>query len=364
MIIQLDQSLIGAANSSDEGLSSIVSMLELVAISYREGNHLVYADLSVSSQLVALTTQKSSLATALLLKIINKHPQTAALAKNVKVKLLIGAFENAEIEETANCRVIKYPAPSITSNTIQRTIILVENLTDIQFYKWIARSILQDTDYNEVPLSIEGYPGGGNTTAEAYQNIKDNTSRLCLCIVDSDIRAPSLSPGETAKKVSQSDKRSPNPRTSHHMIDACSIENLIPFSFFEHAWRDDPNYAEKLKTYRAHHRNEHWKYLQLKKSISCFETRDTNAFARYWGKELADSTAGCATQDRSCPKKSDCAQLKLAPLSGAPLAAVLAIEEKEMRNISYELLPDIQRAWESITYELLGWCCAAPSSSL
>ncbi|MDX2354887.1 hypothetical protein [Stutzerimonas xanthomarina] len=364
MIIEIDRSVIGLASSSAASLSSVISTLELIAISYREGNHLVFAEPSITIELLGLVANRSELATALLLRVKNKHPQTATIANNVKVKLLIGSFDSAYVEETKNCRIIKYPATALTSNTVQKTIILVENLTDIKFYKWIANTILANTSCKGVSLAIEGYPGGGNTTAEAYENIKENTSRLCLCIVDSDIRAPGLSPGDTAKKVRKHDRSTPSPRVNHHIIDSCSIENLIPFAFFEHAWKEDRILTNRLDIYRPHYRSNHWKYLQLKKHITCFEVRDQSAFSIYWKAHFMDVATGCTTEDRSCSKKSECAQHKLTSLSSAPLAAVLSLQEEEMHNIPYDLLPDIKQAWEEISYELLSWCCAAPSSTL
>lgn len=364
MIIELDRSLIDLGASGAAELNSVISMLELVAISYREGNHLVFAEPSIAVGLLDLIAQRSELASALLVRVKNRYPQVAALANKVKVKLIVGAFNSAAVEATESCRRIKYPAADVTSNIIQKSIVLVENLEDINFYRWVAGAVLKDTDYSGIPLAIEGYPGGGNTTAEAYKNIKENTSRLCLCIVDSDIRAPGLSPGETAKKVQRHDRDAPNPRACHLVIDACSVENFVPFEVFEQAWRDDPELTARLEEYRLHYREGHWRYLQLKKGITCFEVRDTNVFSAYWSVNLPQSAAACTTPERSCSAKNSCKANRLSSLSSAPLNVVRSLGIEEMDKISYELLPDIKRAWERVTYELLGWCCAVPSSSL
>jgi len=234
--------------------------------------------MKLASEILLIVGRNSGSASSLLLRLINQYPKVAGLAYGIKLRVLVGDFDKAATKTVEGVRVIEYPLGLVNSGLLQKSLVLVENLTDADFYKWVANVVLMETEFRGVSLALEGYPGGGNTTAEAYDNLKENTSRLCLCIVDSDIRAPLLGPGDTAKKVLKSDRDRPVVRAGSHVIGACSIENLIPFFFFEEAWRYDPNYSSKLSLYKVHYREGHWKYLQLKKNISCFELRGASAF--------------------------------------------------------------------------------------
>lgn len=359
MIFELHSSLVGYANASIKNRNNIIEKLELLWTAHREGNHIIFSEIHVSEELIGIIGNESRSASALLNRIINQYPKVAALACHVERKVLIGDYN---FNSTAiKSKIIEYPINKINSSLLQKSVILVENLTDADFYRWVAINIYRQTQYEGVTLSFESYPGGGNTTSEAYDNLKANTSRLCLCIVDSDIRAPKLQPGETASKVVKSDRLRPRAQADFHIIGACSIENLIPVSAFEMAWGDDPNYTQKLVSYKKHYRDNHWRYLQLKKNISCFELYGVGAFSQYWSSALATTPNGCS--NKMCSKKSDCKHNMLDQLSGSPLGATFSLIKDKVVNLD-ELLPDIRHAWEEIASEILSWCCAPNMSSV
>ena len=358
MIFELHSSLVGFANASIKNRNDVIEKLELLWTAHREGNHIIFSEIDISEELIGIVGDESRSAKALLIRIINQYPKIAALAYHVERKVLVGDYN--PLSMTMKSKVIEYPVGEINSSLLQKSLVLVENLTDAEFYHWVATNIYNQTPFESVNLSFEGYPGGGNTTAEAYENLKFKTSRLCLCIVDGDIRAPKLQYGETAAKVEKSDRLGPRAQADFHVIGACSIENLIPFNAFEMAWGDDPNYKQKLIDYKEHHRESHWRYLQLKKNISCFELHGPGAFAVYWRSALANTPSGCA--DKICSKKTECKHNMLAQLSGSPLGATFALVKDKFVNLD-ELVPDIRQAWEKIASELLSWCCAPNMSA-
>jgi len=359
MIIQLDSSLLEVATLDLDGPGSVASMLELLAVAQREGNHLVFAEIAVIEGLLAVSTNYSQGVRSFLTRLINKFAQVAHLAYGVGVKLVIGNFEQSEVELVGGVRNIKYPVSQVNSNLLQKTIILVENLSDASFYAWLTEHVLSKGDYRYATLSMEGYPGGGNTTGEAYDNIKVNHSRLCLCIVDSDIRVPGMSPGDTAKKIIASDKSMPNTRTAHHVIGACSIENLVPIDFFDKAWAQEPELFSRLELYRGLYNENNWRYLQLKKEIKCFDINGESAFAKYWRQILAVDEFHCERNGSVCESKRDCKEIKLPALSSSPLNAAVSTLGSGYKEIAFALLPDINDAWNAIAREVFSWCCGA-----
>ncbi|WP_155249901.1 hypothetical protein [Pseudomonas putida] len=359
MIIELDESLSTLAVSGEEKKQLLLDKLELLAVAQREGNHIVFAELDVAESLIEVIGGGRKTIESLLKRLINQYPRLAALAYRVGRKVLVGDFAEGALHLDQG--VIKCPVSIVDSNIVQKSYLLVENLTDADFYSWIARSVHLNGVSGLVELAFEAYQGGGDTTANAYSYLKKNTKRLCLCIVDSDVRAPSLKHGGTPDKVFISDKVDPSPRTYAHVIGACSIENLIPFSFFERAWSQDVNYVERLAIYRGHYRDRHWRYLQLKKHIKCFELHGQGVFAKYWGDALSEFAKGC--ENKSCASKQDCKHYQLHQLSGAPMSVALNEIHKGYGDVS-ELLPDIRQAWEDIANQIMDWCCAPAASAV
>ena len=358
MIIELHSSLVQMVRSDAGNLQLVTEKLELLWIAHREGHHILFSEIDTAEILLEAIGSASSSATSLLKRLINQYPKIASLAYHVHRKLLVGDFNNNTLQLVGDA-IHCYPA-LINSNMIQKTVLLVENLSDASFYEWITKITHQQGEFGTVSLNFEGYPGGGDTTADVYIHIKRNTSRLCLCIVDSDVRAPALGVGVTAKKVLRDDKQNPLPRSEVHVIGACSIENLIPFSAYEHVWRADAELVSRLDAYKRHYREGHWRYLQLKKHITCFETHGNTAFSLYWNPALAGSKKGC--NNKACKTKKDCDSHKLDQLSSAPLKATFDYLQSEPVNMT-ELLPDIRLAWENVAREILNWCCAPTPSA-
>ncbi|WP_122687423.1 hypothetical protein [Pseudomonas viridiflava] len=357
MIIELDASLVALAILGGKGKDLVVDKLELLSIAQREGNHIVFSEVDVAERLLEIVGEERQTIASLLKRIINQYPKIAALACRVGRKLLVGDFDSSSIQLDND--IIKCPIAVVDSNMIQKSYLLVENLTDANFYSWITKSVIKDSSLNSVTLGFEAYQGGGDTTASAYAHLKSNTKRLCLCIVDSDVRAPTLSVGATPGKVLLSDLKQPSPITCAHVISVCSIENLIPFSFFERAWAGDINYKERLGVYRLHHREDHWRYLQLKKHIKCFEVHGGGVFSKYWGRALSTVKKGC--DGKICDSKKSCPHNQLDQLSAAPMTTALTQIGGAYGDLS-ELLPDVRKAWEDIASQILDWCCAPAAS--
>jgi hypothetical protein len=358
MIIELHSSLVFMARASTESLQLVIEKLELLWIAHREGHHILFSEIDTAENLLITIGPKSSSAASLLKRLINQYPKIASLAYYVHRKLLVGNFEQGTLQLVGNS--IQCSLSLINSNMIQKTVLLVENLSDADFYGWITKVTHKKSEFGTVSIEFEGYPGGGDTTADAYINIKRKTSRLCLCIVDSDMRAPALEAGTTAKKVIRDDIQNPLPRSSAHVIGACSIENLIPFSAYEHVWKADVELVARLNIYKEHYREGHWKYLQLKKHITCFETHGKGEFSNYWHSALKGAENGCT--NKICKSKRDCEVHKLVQLSSSPLKATFTYLLSMSVDMP-ELLPDIREAWDNIAKEILNWCCApAPSA--
>ncbi|KAA0180819.1 hypothetical protein FX016_13305 [Cupriavidus gilardii] len=364
MIIELDISLVARLEQDASFESFVCVALDNIANAQREGNHLVFAELSTLEALRKYNGWFSPRTNAVLQRAANRFPQLTRFARSVCVKLLVGDFNAQSVEMREGCRTILFPVESVTTSLVQRTLLLVENVTDATYYQWITEHVLAGGEFRDCHMSLEAYQGGGNTTGEAYEHIKHNTSRLCLCIVDSDIRSPEAAHGDTAAKVWRSDHRRPSPRTDHHVLDVCSIENLIPFEVFESAWASDPNLRSRLDEYRPLYVDERWPYLQLKKDVKCIELQSEKAFSVFWHPVLATEAtrAACENDEREakCTRRDDCDVIALRSLASSPLNAALSTLNDNASRGPFKLLPRVAAAWSEIARLIIGWCCATP----
>lgn len=364
MIIELDNSLVERLKKEASFDGAAAAALDNIANAQREGHHIIYADLETLEELRLCSEWLGRRTVAILARAANKYPQLAFFAKRVCVKLVVGDFDDVAIRERNGCKEILYPVGGVTTRLLQRTLLLVENLTDAVFYQWVAGSAPTAKQFGDFFLAMEPYPGGGNTTAEAYDNIKQNTERLCLCIVDSDVRCPGTQEGETALKVKRSDNRAQNCRVEYHVLEACSVENLIPFEMFDSAWNDDRNYADRLNRYRQLHVDDVWPFIRLKKEIKCVDLKSASAFSSFWRRTLAceEIKDGCGAgfEGSNCGSRDECQMVVLPALSKSPLNAALSLLEKEVQVSDFSLLPRVEAAWSEISRQIISWCCGTP----
>lgn len=367
MIIQLDRSLASCIEMGNGMEARVSACLELLAIAQGEGNHIVFSDLETLKLLQEYRNSFSQKGAALLDRTLNRFPQTAKLARDVCVKLVVGNFDTVNSLNIDNVRIIQYPFSKLTSAVLQRTYLLVENIHDAKFYRWISENVLRIKNKSDSILAFEAYSGGGNTTADAYQYIKNDTERLCLCIVDSDIRWPGASVGETAAKVRSSDERDPKPNAAHYIIGVCSIENLIPLDVFYSAATSDANLKERVEQYANLYNDRCWPYLQLKKQITCFDLQKKNPFATFWADwlECHDDLRSCSDREKGqlCRNRDECREVKLPSLASKPLTIGMTFLCRQDTKYEAPLLATISEVWEKISLQVLGWCCGSTRSA-
>ncbi len=359
MIIELDKSLKNIQSDlTDEHPLAIA--LDIIANANREGCHVVFSDRDVADHLLSIGAALSGRTKQALKHIYNRATQLAEFAEIAYVKLLVGDFSEISHEKIGNQRLIKVPANSINSALLQKPYLLVENLDDAIFYRFITEQ-LNDELNSLGTVAFEPYNGGGNTTGDVYDHIKGTAERLCLCIVDSDRRFPGASPGETASKVEASDRIRPSALAESYVLPVCSIENLIPFDFLRKVFQGDKTITERLDVYEAHHRDEIWPFVQLKKDIRCADLCDERrAFSIFWTERLGctELISKCVSTQQ-CEKRDKCATTILPPVSHSPLDAVLSgLDSMTLKATTP--LPSVKAAWVLIARLISAWCCGGP----
>lgn len=105
-------------------------------------------------------------------------------------------------------------------------ILLAENLSDCFFYEQVGYAWGARQGAGTFRLELDLVQGGGSATAGQYAYFQAQC-RPCLCILDSDRRAPGAAVGTTAQRALDSDS-SDCPLTAVFVLTVREIENLVP----------------------------------------------------------------------------------------------------------------------------------------
>jgi len=228
MLILIHSSVVdnGEKNTWDE---ETVLALENLATARREGKHSVIAERETLKK-IALCSRLSPIARNVYKHLSNQATQNfISYPSVVKRYIEVNPCLEPQVVENSGQKIIKVPPRFFKdSESVQKTILLGENLDDAVFYETIAKVYLRWKKIN-AQIECDGRGGGGSTISREYINIQTLNRRFCLCIVDSDKIAPNGNLGPTASKLLNSDD--PNRRkTQIFILDCRESENLIPNS--------------------------------------------------------------------------------------------------------------------------------------
>ncbi|EHJ14461.1 MULTISPECIES: hypothetical protein [Crocosphaera] len=229
MLIKIDVSVVQSFENSNSWPDDLIIALENLALARREGKHSIIADLN-TLKIIAKCSDLSKNAKISYKKILNDRPKFKAYLSHVSRYIeIIHPCNVNKIDSNSGKDIIKLPYTFFNdSETIQKSILLCENLQDTEFYKIIAETFCKWKRLNIKP-KFEPSLGGGNTISTVYENIQNKKKRLCLCIVDSDKLSPNSSLGSTARNIKQKDDNT-SVTTLLYILPVRELENLIPLS--------------------------------------------------------------------------------------------------------------------------------------
>jgi hypothetical protein len=231
MLLRIDNSILANQNINDLS-NEVLTTLELLALARREGKHAVIGERETLKQL-SECTQLSKLTREVYFKLYNDFTKFRTYISSVTQYIeIVSPCIEPNLFSSNNKIIIRISPKFIQdSESLQKTLLLCENINDCELYEFIAKTCRLWRNENFY-LSCERRGGGGNTISNEYVNVQNNSKRLCLCIVDSDRIAPEGKLGLTASKI----KAESNPnciRTNLFILDIRELENLIPNVFLE-----------------------------------------------------------------------------------------------------------------------------------
>lgn len=377
MLIEINSSIIESEdinNLSEE----VVNALENLALARREGKHSVISDRETLSKLYQCPNL-SKRAKDLYLYLFHHFTQFKIIRSTVKKYVEVTNINDAKLRTTLDQEIIQVP-PSFfkDSTTIQKTILLCENLQDCFFYEYIAKVCKLWKNHKNIYLSCEYHGGGGSTISTEYTNIQSsNCARFCLCIVDSDRIAPNSSLGETARKLER--EANEDCIFTHLLIlELREIENLIPPIILSELCLNQTDRQKALKIVEdiIKTSNSDTKfYLDLKdgsymeKIINCNYPQTKN----FWSvkiKALSDIfnqvDSWCLSNWKCCnPNKCTC-YISLGFGEKILSNIVDRLQNKVNTKLSEHSLSksidDLHRIeWEKVGQIVIDWCFAEPA---
>jgi energy-converting hydrogenase Eha subunit E len=357
MIFELDNSLVAFADISHENSAKVVKALNIIALSRIEGNHFVFGEIDVLLKLLEIVAIQD-VTRSILMRAINKFPEKAAMVSALLVRAVIGNYPELAIDILSDPgkTILRIPLAKINTSLVQKTYLLVENYTDAKFYKQLT----ENTEIGRIPFAYEAYPGGGDTTANALHQIS-LINRLCLCIVDSDVRYVGGGIGDTAKKVkTMSEDISPS-LTTYYILPVSSAENLIPIETLKSSVADDVGQIQRIENLETVYVDGAWPYFGLKRGVRCIDVvSKKSATEIFWSGIIGmnDVVDQCSENNGiAVCKEEKCKTYILNPLGSKTLYNVVRFVEREKKFSGSPKVEKVKQAWSDISGLMAAWCC-------
>lgn len=356
MLIELDETLVAFAVGTVNQKNQLAHALNTLAIARREGNHFIFAEIEVIRQLQS-NLILNELTKSILNRVSNRYAEKASMANVLPTRVVIGIFEKVETIFHNGKRLLRVPLERVSLSFVQKTYLLVENLADALFYKQMT----ENSDLAAIPIAFETFPGGGNTTADALRHVA-TLNRLCLCIVDGDVRYPGGPHGETAKKVIKVSPEITPSITDFYVLPVSSIENLIPMETLEIAFENDGAQLKRLEKIKAIYREDTWPFFGLKRGIRCSDVvEETKAGEKFWSTVIGNNelVEKCRNNGGAAQcKGKKCEIFIFNSLGPQTLGAVTAMAAKQPKIQGLVEIEPVKRAWKDVSALVAAWCCS------
>ncbi|MBD2293004.1 hypothetical protein H6G06_05780 [Anabaena sphaerica FACHB-251] len=376
MLIRIDSSVINNENQSSLAQDTVTA-LELLALTRREGKHILIGDRN-TLQKISKCTDLSKSTREIYQKLLDKYEYfklyLSAVTKYIEVT---NSCTEPQLFNYSGKQVIKVPPKFFNDSVkIQPTILLCENNNDATFYEIIAKVYCV---WNNIPVILKYSPrgAGGSTIGDEYTRIQQARENICLCIADSDRIAPNGEIGGTAKIIKDDPKYL---LRESIILDLHEIENLIPKSILDNLCSANNSYRQKslaiLEAIETSSVKDLQKFLDIKNGTRLEKiVRAKNSDIKdYWKERLpeipdiSNRIDSWCHNNWSCSKKEKEQKEKKEKCINCPISfgfgdniledAINELNQKEPKHIANIIDKDMRQEWEKVGEVILNWCCA------
>ncbi len=350
-----------------------LAAFENIALGRREGKHLLFVAREVFRRLASFD-RLSAGARGTYRRVLGRFPQKKSLSLSLTRHIEVvadsygslrwitqGAFKTAQVP-------ISYFYDSML---VQETVLLSENLRDTALYKRMAQVGARIQGLGSIQIRAEGIGGGGSTTADEYSRYQASQRRLCLCIVDSDIKAPSGVYQDTARMVAEVDDTN-QPLCEYSTTQVRELENTIPTTVLSAVSSGDRARMEAilfLERLESSSSAEARKYLDLKhgtKLVDLLSHYEGSPEHMYWSSQLPTLVSIAQLIDQRCARTQTCRSptsctCEVARGLGAHILddALRWIRHLSIPKTLESLGPHTKAEWRRLGELILAWCCGS-----
>ena len=358
MLIRIDKSISDRAKNNDNGTLLVV---QGIATAQSMCYHVVWAErdvLKTLSQLKSLSANDRQIFYA----ILQKYAVSGSSYSRIGFYLLVTYTENTG---RYNDHITINPDLSPNFNFVNKTNILAENIDDATMFGYIGRYyVRQNPLFANIGIVYEKEPGGGDTTAKKYEDFANAGEKLCLSILDGDIKYLGCSEGDTLKKVRNIDKRCPFNCLVYGTKNVREVENLIP----DKLYKGDSNY--KNTDIVSNNLYFNMSYFDIKEGL-LYKSLWKEDARIYWKSVLVAypdyvSSIDLAEYFANNSKDSDefksicCNDIIIGGFGTKLFSYVLKNKISELEKIeNFDLAKPSQEAeWNTIGELVFKWCCS------
>lgn len=370
MLIELADEL--AADLAGDEVAALGNILS----ARRSGLHLLTARDEVFAKLRDCTGLADR-ERGILAKSRRRQYEKAELVRSVSVRVLVTRDTGPLLERNGDRKTVVVPLRHFARHGVAgQSVVLGESERDAELAVRMARYFAHTRDLEGVPLHAGVAEGGGHRTNGAFRRCRDEP-RFCLCIVDSDRKAPSEDEGATAIAV-RAEVDEAKPWAAVEVLACREAENTLPLGLIVKTFGDDRQYRGKLERLKRFEDGAvfgaYREYCDFKngtrlKSVLDLTREDSQ---RFWlGPEATAMRAPLVKQEcveaGTCPKEkeNDCA-CEISPgLGGSLLAKCLEVARNTPdRELHCLLCPKTRPYWRSIGRAVFSWACGTRATSV
>lgn len=246
------------------------------------------------------------------------------------------------------------------TSAIQPPTLLCENLDDTKFYFALCEEYF---GINYIKTK-NGLGVGGSSTADNYEQIVNNNDKICLCIVDSDIKYPESDEGGTYVAILNKNI----PKHPSHLVcklNVHEIENLIPIEIIGRHIKDKKarEFSKRLKA--IDNNGDILHFYDIKEGIKLSSIKQNPKYYSF-AKDIFNRLNGLSKSEsfddyvRSLERKK--CNILFAPLCPGILDTFISLDSRYHDRFVYcDYLRD---EWERIKNYIVTFFCARPDVPL
>lgn len=281
---------IGEAIDANELSEAEMSIFQSISVAVQRGNCIVCGEYHSLSVLASRTDNIG----VLFRKVLSKYVTQRAIMEEVDVIFCIcknsakelPAFIVEKVKEIRIDRIVDY-----WWDLFQKCVLVCENQNDCKYYSLLGLNYCNRHNIVEYTVDFTYQGGGGQTTAESYDNMVCREKRPTLCIVDSDKRhANNCTLGKTCMDVRniEASFSETEPPFQTVVLQVHEVENIVPLTILADLYRNKPlinSYIELLKNLASIENGAPLLYYDLK--YGCSNLLDTDDVSQYWNSIAA-----------------------------------------------------------------------------